>query len=132
MAGDFLDLADEGVVGEQGDDGDGESGGGGDEGLGDAAGDGFGIFDAGTAEQVERDNDAGDGAEDAEQRRKGDDGVEHGEAPFHFFDFEHGGGFQGLDKAIVAVCQPGGQDSGDEAFGSFTFLDGGIEIAGFG
>ena len=67
---------------------------GGEQGLGDPSGDGFGIFNAGTSQQVERDDDAGDGSENAEQRGECDDRVEDGEVPFHLFNFLHGSGFE--------------------------------------
>src|SRR5260221_129654 len=65
------------VEGEERDEGDEEAERGGDERLGDAAGDAPGIDQALIAEQLEGADHAGDSAEQSQQRRGGDDGLEH-------------------------------------------------------
>ena len=107
------------VVGDEGDDGDAEAEGGGDEGFANPASDlfhgEFGATDAG-----ETAHDTGDGAEKAEERGEGDDGVHGGEESSGAFDFDASGGLERALEAGVAVGDSGADDAEDGVFGVFA------------
>jgi hypothetical protein len=89
--GEFADVLEKIVVGDEGGDGGEEAGGGGDEGFGDAGRDGAEAGGAGSAEAGEGVDDAPDGAEKADERGDAGGGGEPGHAFFGAANFFGGG-----------------------------------------
>ena len=96
LHGDRIDLFAEKREGEEHDDGGADAEDGGVEGFGDTGGDFFGIG-IGRANGGKDGDEAGDGADEAEERRGADKDLQIDEAPFEAGDLRASGGFEHLD-----------------------------------
>ena len=98
---DAFNFAAQVAVGDERGDGDAQTGDRGDQRFGDTAGQRTGIAHAARLNGVERANDAGDGAEQAEQRRDAGDGAERVDKTLELIDHVAAGILQALHENLT-------------------------------